>query len=213
MDSPTVRADLEIGEHEAQGATSWVDQLTDWLGAASGHIALLAAWIATCGSLFFSEVLGWQPCLLCWYQRILMYPLAILLAIGIIRRDRGLHIYVLPFSIAGIGVSLYHYLLLKTDWLPPPPCTVGVPCTVDYLDWLGFINIPFLALTAFLIITCMMLILAWQQPVAATDGDTESLSNGETGIAHHVGLDTGYLAVVMIIVSVILAFMLGSTFV
>jgi disulfide bond formation protein DsbB len=192
-------------------APNWVDDVVDTLGATSRHVALLAAWIAMCGSLFFSEVLGWQPCLLCWYQRILMYPLAILLAIGIIRRDRGLHIYVLPFSIAGIGVSLYHYLLIKTDWLPPPPCTVGVPCTVDYLDWLGFINIPFLALTAFLIITCMMLTFAWLQPVAATD--TEALNDGETGTAIPVSLDTGYLAVVMIIVSVILAFMLGSTFV
>jgi disulfide bond formation protein DsbB len=211
MDSPTLQAKQEINGDEAYGATSWVDQLIDWLGATSRHIALLAAWIATCGSLFFSEVLGWQPCVLCWYQRILMYPLAILLAIGIVRRDRGLHKYVLPFSITGIGVSLYHYLLIKTDWLPPPPCAVGVPCTVDYLDWLGFINIPFLALAAFLIITCMMLTFAWLQPLAATG--TESLNDDETGTIIVVGFDTANLAAVMIIVSVILAFMLGSTFV
>jgi disulfide bond formation protein DsbB len=211
MDSPTFQPDLELKEHEAHSATSWVDQLIDWLGAASRHIALLAAWIATCGSLFFSEVLGWQPCVLCWYQRILMYPLAILLAIGIVRRDRGLHIYILPFSIAGIGVSLYHYLLIKTDWLPPPPCAVGVPCTVDYLNWFGFINIPFLALTAFLIISCMMLTFAWLQP--PTDDDAESLNDGGTGTAISGGFDTTHLAVAMIIVSVILAFMVGSTFV
>jgi disulfide bond formation protein DsbB len=211
MDSPTFQPDLKLKEHEAHSATSWVDQLIDWLGAASRHIALLAAWIATCGSLFFSEVLGWQPCVLCWYQRILMYPLAILLAIGIVRRDRGLHIYILPFSIAGIGVSLYHYLLIKTDWLPPPPCAVGVPCTVDYLNWFGFINIPFLALTAFLIISCMMLTFAWLQP--PTDDDAESLNDGGTGTVISRGFDTTDLAVVMIIVSVILAFMVGSTFV
>jgi disulfide bond formation protein DsbB len=211
MDSPTFQPDLELKEHEAHSATSWVDQLIDWLGAASRHVALLAAWIATCGSLFFSEVLGWQPCVLCWYQRILMYPLAILLAIGIVRRDRGLHIYILPFSIAGIGVSLYHYLLIKTDWLPPPPCAVGVPCTVDYLNWFGFINIPFLALTAFLIISCMMLTFAWLQP--PTDDDAESLNDGGTGTAISGGFDTTHLAVAMIIVSVILAFMVGSTFV
>ena len=211
MDSPTFQPDLKLKEHEAHSATSWVDQLIDWLGAASRHIALLAAWIATCGSLFFSEVLGWQPCVLCWYQRILMYPLAVLLAIGIVRRDRGLHIYILPFSIAGIGVSLYHYLLIKTDWLPPPPCAVGVPCTVDYLNWFGFINIPFLALTAFLIISCMMFTFAWLQ--RPTDDDAESLTNGGTGTAISGGFDTTHLAVAMIIVSVILAFMVGSTFV
>src|SRR5436190_1728861 len=181
MSLPLLQADPTADEAEAHSATNWVDDLIDLLGATSRHIALFAAWVATCGSLFFSEVLGWQPCVLCWYQRILMYPLAILLAIGILRRDRGLHVYVLPFSIAGIGVSLYHYLLIKTDWLPPPACAVGVPCTVDYLNWFGFINIPFLALAAFLIITCMMLTFAWLQPLAATDVDGEDVIEDEAG--------------------------------
>jgi disulfide bond formation protein DsbB len=128
------------------------------LGRVSRYIALLTACLATGGSLFFSEVLGWIPCTLCWYQRILMYPLAVLLAVGIIRRDDGLHRYVLPFSLVGAGVSLYHYLLIKTDWFPPPPCRAGVPCTVDYLDIFGVINIPFMALTAFLIISLMMVV-------------------------------------------------------
>src|SRR5689334_8278623 len=114
MNSPTIQPNLAIDEPES-GAASWADDLIDLLGAASRHIALLGAWVATCGSLFFSEVLGWQPCVLCWYQRILMYPLAIVLAIGIVRRERGLHVYILPFSIAGMAVSLYHYLLIKTD--------------------------------------------------------------------------------------------------
>jgi disulfide bond formation protein DsbB len=127
-----------------------------WLTQSSRYVALLAAWIATCGSLFFSEVLGWVPCILCWYQRILMYPLALIITIGILRRDEHLHWSVLPFSIAGACVSLYHYLLIKTDWFPPPTCTAGIPCNVDYIDLLGFINIPFLAFTAFLIITFMM---------------------------------------------------------
>jgi disulfide bond formation protein DsbB len=212
MNSPLLQADLAVEELDAPGATNWVDGLIDLLGATSRHIALLAAWVATCGSLFFSEVLGWQPCVLCWYQRILMYPLAVLLAIGIVRRDRGLHVYVLPFSIAGIGVSLYHYLLIKTDWLPPPPCTVGVPCTVDYLNWLGFINIPFLALAAFLIITCMMLTFAWLLPkIATTVDDDASADDADTPPPAH--FDAANLAVVMIIIGVILAFMVGSTFV
>lgn len=206
-------ADQAMDEREAYGATSWIDDLVDWLGATSRHIALLATWIATCGSLFFSEVLRWQPCVLCWYQRILMYPLAILLAIGIVRRDRGLHVYVLPFSIAGIGVSLYHYLLIKTDWLPPPACTVGVPCTVDYLNWFGFINIPFLALTAFLIITCMMLTFAWLQPLTASAVDSENVTEDGANTRLPVRLDTVNLAVVMMIVGVILAFLVGSTFI
>jgi disulfide bond formation protein DsbB len=213
MDSPTLQADPTINDIEEPDATNWVDRLIDSLGATSRHIALFAAWAATCGSLFFSEVLKWQPCVLCWYQRILMYPLAILLAIGIIRRDRGLHTYVLPFSIAGISVSLYHYLLIKTDWLPPPACAVGVPCTVDYLNWFGFINIPFLALAAFLIITCMMFTFAWLQPLTATDGDSEAFDEDDAGTHRPTRLDPANLAVTMIIVGVILAFMVGSTFV
>jgi disulfide bond formation protein DsbB len=213
MNTPISHADSLIDEGEDNGDTSWVDDLIDALGASSRHIALLAAWIAMCGSLFFSEVLGWQPCVLCWYQRILMYPLAILLPIAIIRRDRGLHLYILPFSIAGIGVSLYHYLLIKTDWLPPPACAVGVPCTVDYLNWLGFINIPFLALTAFLIISCMMLTFAWLQPLSLTDVDGAALEQDRSSTRLPIRFDTANLAVLMIIVSVVLAFMLGSTFV
>jgi disulfide bond formation protein DsbB len=213
MNSPVLQADPAIDEREAQRATNWVDDLIDSLGSTSRHIALFAAWIATCGSLFFSEVLGWRPCALCWYQRILMYPLAILLAIGIIRRDRGLHMYVLPFSITGIAVSLYHYLLIKTDWFPPPACAVDVPCTVDYLNWFGFVNIPFLALTAFLIITCMMVIFAWLQPLTANDVDGEDFTEDSADPQSSVRFSTANLAVVMIIVGVILAFMVGSTFV
>ena len=194
------------GKAEEQLEASWIDNLNDTLVGSARHIALLAAWVATCGSLFFSEVLGWVPCLLCWYQRILMYPLAVILAVGILRRDRGLAAYVLPLSLTGIGVSLYHYLLIKTDWFPPPACISGVPCTVDYLNWLGFVNIPFLALTAFVIISIMMFSYAWLLPPAADDAEPEPE-------ARPARFDMGQLAVGMIIVAVVLAFMVGSTFV
>lgn len=122
--------------------------------------AFFVAWFATCGSLFFSEVLRWQPCTLCWYQRILMYPLSLVLAIGTLRHDRSLPGYALPFAILGISVSLYHYLLQKTDWLPPPPCAPGVSCAVDYINWFGFVTIPFLALVGFMLITlCLVFVV------------------------------------------------------
>jgi hypothetical protein len=119
----------------------------------------------------------------------------------------------LPFSIAGMGVSLYHYLLIKTDWLPPPACAVDVPCTVDYLNVLGFINIPFLALAAFLIITCMMLTFAWLQPATPTGADGAAVAEGAADAESPVRFDTANLAVAMIIVGVALAFIVGSTFV
>jgi disulfide bond formation protein DsbB len=213
MNSPIVSADALADQPEEPEQANWLDGAIDLLGASSRHIALLAAWIATAGSLFFSEALGWRPCVLCWYQRILMYPLALVLAIGIFRRDRGLHLYVLPFSIAGIGVSLYHYLLIKTDWLPPPACAVDVPCTVDYLNWFGFINIPFLALTAFVIISCMLLTFAWLQPLPPADAGAEASADDQPYAEAPARFNSASLAAVMIIVSVALAFMLGSTFV
>lgn len=206
MNPSTLNADTTIDD---SGTSRSVD-LLDRLGLIARHIALLAAWIATCGSLFFSEILGWVPCVLCWYQRILMYPLALLLAIGIIRRDRELHIYILPFSIAGMGISLYHHLLIKTDWLPPPACVAGVPCNVDYLNLFGFITIPWLALTAFVIITIMMLLYAWTQPALTDDWD-ETVEAQFGSARFHI--DNASIAAGMIIVSVILVFLVSSTFV
>lgn len=130
----------------------------DPITAATRYVALLAAMIAMCGSLFFSEVLGWIPCELCWFQRILMYPLTVILAVGLLRDDRGVHWYALPLSITGMGVSLFHYLeVLKV--IPPSPCSGGVPCSIDYINipgFLSFVKIPFLALTAFTIISVML---------------------------------------------------------
>lgn len=168
------------------------------------HIALLAAWIATCGSLYMSEVLHWIPCLLCWYQRILMYPLAVILFIGILRRDRGLHWYVLPLAIGGALTSLYHYLLVMTDWFPPPPCSTGVPCTVDYINMVGplsFIKVPFLALVAFLIIAVFTGFTALYQ------AEQDALSDEDASPAPApAGLDASRIGALAIAALVVAAF-------
>ncbi|MBI3959594.1 MAG: c-type cytochrome [Chloroflexi bacterium] len=127
-------------------------------GSLALYVALLAAWTAMLGSLYFSEVRGFVPCALCWYQRILMYPLAGLIAFGILRRDWHLPFLVLPFSLLGQAISTYHYLIQKTTIFgAPTACAAGVPCTTVWINWLGFITIPFLAMIAFLIITVAML--------------------------------------------------------
>lgn len=198
-----------IHDTEATGAgASLADRILGMIWASARHMALLAAWIATCGSLFFSEVMGWPPCELCWYQRILMYPLAVILGVGILRRDGKLHYYVLPLSIVGVGVALYHHLLITTDWFPPPSCSAGVPCNVDFLNWFGFITIPFLALIAFLIITLAMLAWALLQPAEEREGGAPAGAD-----APRAGFGGDRLAVPMIVVAVALAFMLLSTFV
>lgn len=130
-----------------------------WLERRSPYLALLVAWVAMSGSLYFSEVAGYQPCTLCWYQRILMYPLAGIIAIGILRRDHHLPVFVLPLSLLGIGIATYHYLLEKTDLFSNATvCQAGVSCTTVWINWLGFITIPFLSLSGFLLISILMAI-------------------------------------------------------
>jgi disulfide bond formation protein DsbB len=124
------------------------------------HMSWIIAVVAVLGSLYFSEIMNYLPCKLCWYQRILMYPLVIILGIAAVRKDLKQYLYVLPLSIWGIGISLYHYLMQKTSWFKEAATGCGpVPCDVDYINWLGFITIPFLALIAFVLITVLQLSL------------------------------------------------------
>ncbi|NLP49642.1 disulfide oxidoreductase [Bacillus sp. RO1] len=120
---------------------------------ASAIIAL----VASLGSLYFSEVLLYIPCELCWYQRILMYPLVILLGIAAVKKDAGIATYVLPLSIIGGTISIYHYLIQKVAFFSENSVSCGVvPCTGQYINWLGFITIPFLALIGFTSITVIL---------------------------------------------------------
>jgi disulfide bond formation protein DsbB len=126
------------------------------------YFAWLVAIVATAGSLYFSEVMHFIPCKLCWFQRILMYPLVIVLGIASYRNDRGIAIYVLPISVLGLMIALYHYLEQKVPGFGAPAiCAEGVPCTTQYINWLGFITIPLLSLVAFTLITVLML-FAWR---------------------------------------------------
>ncbi|MFH5182001.1 disulfide oxidoreductase [Paenibacillus sp. TAB 01] len=121
------------------------------------YMAWVVSLVAVGGSLYFSEVLRFEPCKLCWFQRIFMYPQVILLGMACYKNDRRLIGYVLPLSIIGGCISLYHYAEQKVPGLAKLlPCTIGVPCDQDYIDWLGFITIPLLALTAFVLITVFL---------------------------------------------------------
>lgn len=126
--------------------------------------SLLFSWIvslvATLGSLFFSEVLHYVPCTLCWYQRILMYPLTIILGVAFYFGDRAVYKYGLPIAIIGMAFSFYHYSLQKIPFLQKfEMCTSGIPCSGEYINLLGFITIPFLAFLAFTLIAISMMII------------------------------------------------------
>ncbi len=117
------------------------------------QILFFQAIIATFGSLYFSEVMLLPPCILCWYQRIAMYPLVAIFAVGIIRQDKNVAWYALPSALIGLGIAIYHNLLYY-GIIPESiqPCKLGVSCTTKFFEWFGFITIPFLSLVAFTII-------------------------------------------------------------
>ncbi|MDQ0219904.1 disulfide bond formation protein B [Peribacillus cavernae] len=116
-------------------------------------IAWAAAIIAMFGSLYFSEIKQYEPCELCWYQRIVMYPFTVILGIAIVKKDYWISFYTMILSVIGALISAYHYLLQKVSFFSDhAPACGQVPCTGQYINWLGFITIPFLALIAFVII-------------------------------------------------------------
>jgi len=124
-------------------------------------IAWAFALVATLGSLFFSEVSQFIPCRLCWFQRIGMYPLVALLLIAAVRRDtRGAALYGMPPAVFGAIVAIYHIYIEHHPEAETAGCKIGAPCTTKWIDKLGYITIPMLALTAFLaIITLLVMAL------------------------------------------------------
>ncbi len=129
------------------------------------YIAWIQSILATLGSLYYSEIKNYTPCILCWYQRILMYPLVLIIAVGIYRKDKGLPFYVLPLSIPGMLIALYHVLLQK-GILPEAiaPCSIGASCLTKYTGYFGFITIPVMAFTAFTVINiCFLLHLRYMK--------------------------------------------------
>ena len=122
--------------------------------ALSGFAFIYAAWVlalvAALVSLFFSEVMKLPPCTLCWYQRICLYPLVVMLPTGVVLRDSRVVLYALPLVIVGFVVAVYHNLLYY-GVIPQAlsACTAGVPCTTRQINWFGFVGIPLLGLLGF----------------------------------------------------------------
>jgi len=119
--------------------------------------------IAVIGSLFFSEVMGYIPCEICWFQRIIMYPLVIIYGVAAIKKNLVIALPGLILSGIGIFTSTFHYLLQKLPVLREAggSCDI-VPCHLQYVNYFGFITIPFLAGTAFIVIFILHMFLLKQ---------------------------------------------------
>lgn len=134
-------------------------KIMHWLGKNALYLSFAVALTATAGSLFFSEIMVLPPCVLCWYQRIFIYPLVPILTVGILTRDPKVHWYVWPLIIPGLLISVFHNLLY---WKLLPeaaaPCQAGISCTTKFFEWFGFVTIPLLSLSAFVVIAILMAI-------------------------------------------------------
>jgi len=123
-------------------------------------ICWIIASVSTLGSLFFSEIMDFPPCALCWYQRIFMFPLVLILLVGLFPFDKSIIKYALPIVLVGWGFAFYHFLLYS-GFIPESlqPCSQGVSCSETYLDLFGFLTIPMLSLISFSSIMILLFIL------------------------------------------------------
>ncbi len=151
-------------------ADAW-DATVHALAPGAIPMAFVVALLATAGSLYFSEVAHFEPCRLCWYQRIAMYPLVVILGLATLRRDRSGAVYGLALALIGAVVSAYHVLL---EWFPSldgGTCDPANPCTLLWFRVFGLISLPTLALSAFLLIATLLAIR-----LVATDESLEEVS-------------------------------------
>ncbi|MEX1216962.1 MAG: disulfide bond formation protein B [Acidimicrobiales bacterium] len=136
-----------------------------------GKIALPLAWaiafVTTIGSLYYSKVQGYEPCELCWYQRICLYPWSVVLGIAAWRRDTTIKIYAIPVLCIGIIISAYHSWI---QWFPPSTgtsfCSADAPCTTKFVNEFSFVTLPFMALSAAVFMVALLL--------ASTPSDIET---------------------------------------
>ncbi len=133
--------------------------------------AFVVAAIGTGGSLFFSEFAGFVPCELCWFQRIAMYPLSLLTLFLAVHADHRAARYLLPIPVVGAGVSVYHLLVENHVVAQASACLVSAPggCATKWIDEFGYVTIPTLALTGFLLLVGFLAL------AAAGAGETATL--------------------------------------
>ena len=148
-----------VGLLVAQGSPSGRAWLRERLSDRELHPiawAWFVALMAMSGSLYFSDVVGFIPCSLCWYQRIAMYPIVFVLGVGLLQRDPTAWRFALPLPLVGLVISLYHVAVQYRPSLEIVACGTGVPCSARYVAVFGFVSIPVMAAAAFLLIAVLL---------------------------------------------------------
>ena len=142
--------------HASPAGRAW---LRERLGGRELHPigwAWFVALVAMSGSLYFSDVVGFVPCLLCWYQRIAMYPIVFVLGMGLLQRDPTAWRFALPLPLVGLVISLYHVFVQYRPTLEIVSCGSGAPCSARYVLVFGFVSIPVMAAAAFGLIATLL---------------------------------------------------------
>ena len=148
---------LVLAGRFVRGRSALVDELLDAVDDAALWLAFLVAAASTLGSLYFSEVADYVPCRLCWFQRIAMYPLAVILLVAAIRRDRAVRWYAIPLAGLGASVSIYHYLVEWHPRLEGDVCDPTNPCSLVWFREFGFVTLALMALCGFVAIIALLL--------------------------------------------------------
>ena len=157
------------------GARAPLRTVRHWLWGYELWAAFVVSAIATGGSLFFSEIAGYVPCELCWYQRICMYPLSIVTLLAAARNDFRIARYLLPLPLVGGCVSVYHLLVENAVVGQSSACFVSAPggCATKWVNEFGYITIPTLALTGFVLLIELLALSA------AGSGELDATVNGD----------------------------------
>ena len=142
----------------SSGASDLLRSVRSWLSDYGLFLAWSVAIVSTLGSLFYSEIAGFTPCKLCWYQRIAMYPLVPILGIAAWKRDPGVWRYAVPVATIGAAISIYHYQLERFPTQASVSCSAEAPCTVVWIWKFHFVSIPFMALSGFMLIIALLLV-------------------------------------------------------
>ncbi len=167
---------LALARHTTRGRELWATVRSS-LGESGLQIAAVVAGTAMAGSLYLSEGAHLLPCKLCWYQRIAMYALAVILVVAALRRDWGVRPYALALAFPGAVVSIYHYVIERRPSLEVgSSCDPNNPCTITLIWKFHYISIPFMALSAFVLVITVLLVAdprpGGGAPGATMDGAT-----------------------------------------
>ena len=148
---------LAVGALVSRRARSSAVAVAEAVGPQAILLAWIVATVTTLGSLYYSEHAGFVPCELCWYQRIVMYPLVIVLGVAWLRRDSKVWITALVFVVIGAPLSRYHWLVERVPaFAESSSCSITAPCTAPYFEKLGFVTLAWMAMSSFLLIGVLM---------------------------------------------------------